>query len=279
MNVRWLVEDYAHSQDLSPLYATLEAHDVPYDKLPKLSTSGDIRALLGRYHERDCVLFYGSLDTAGAIYKKGPWTPGVYYNIDAYNCTSYYPALGKHLLNAEYVMLPFGELERRKEELFAWVGEDRKIFLRPDVGYKTFTGSVIPKVKFEHEIGLMALSPKITERSLVIAARPRPIQQEWRFVVCDGKIVTGSQYMLNGVVRAEGTYTDDAAAFAEEMANLYQPERVFVLDVCRSEGEHKVMEVGCFSCAGLYNCDLGEVVEQVSKTAWDEWCKIYRDFE
>jgi hypothetical protein len=31
------------------------------------------------------------------------------------------------------------------------------------------------------------------------------------------------------------------------------------------------MEIGCFSCAGLYECDKDVIIEEVSRVAIKEW--------
>jgi hypothetical protein len=93
----------------------------------------------------------------------------------------------------------------------------------------------------------------------------KTILKEWRFVVYKGEIVTGSLYHdfsktdepLSLPCEDEG-----ALEYAKEMAKLYSPEDMWILDICSVRGgEYKIMEIGCFSFAGLYGCDLGKVVD------------------
>ena len=62
---------------------------------------------------------------------------------------------------------------------------------------------------------------------------------------------------------------------AQEAANLYNPDRCWTIDVAKTEfGTYKVLEIGCFSCAGLYGNNLEKVVKAVSLAALDEWKEL-----
>jgi len=49
------------------------------------------------------------------------------------------------------------------------------------------------------------------------------------------------------------------------------PESVYTLDICESEGELYVWELGSFSCAGEYACDLSAIVEFGAKAASEDY--------
>jgi hypothetical protein len=46
---------------------------------------------------------------------------------------------------------------------------------------------------------------------------------------------------------------------------------VYTIDICESEGELYVLELGSFSCAGEYACDLSAIVEFGAKAAWFDY--------
>ena len=47
-------------------------------------------------------------------------------------------------------MLPYGELKRKKDYLFKLFGDNDFIFVRPDSGFKTFTGDVVNYNNYEN---------------------------------------------------------------------------------------------------------------------------------
>jgi hypothetical protein len=48
-------------------------------------------------------------------------------------------------------------------------------------------------------------------------------------------------------------------------AEARRPDDVFMLDVCESGGELRLVELNGFICSWLYACDLAAVVERVSR--------------
>jgi hypothetical protein len=92
------------------------------------------------YPQGACVVFHGSIALATRIADDALWQPGAWFTRENYNCSTYYCHLAPFLLNADYVMLPFGELRRRKQFLFDHFASDGAIFVRPDSVAKSFTG-------------------------------------------------------------------------------------------------------------------------------------------
>ena len=60
---------------------------------------------------------------------------------------------------------------------------------------------------------------------------------------------------------------------------MYSPERVFVLDVCLTNQGYHLLEIGCFSFAGLYGNDLSVVIDNVSAVVADEWLTVNKQTE
>jgi hypothetical protein len=55
-----------------------------------------------------------------------------------------------------------------------------------------------------------------------------------------------------------------------KQVNWY-PELLYTVDICESEGELYILELGSFSCAGEYGCDLSLIVEVGAKAAWEDY--------
>jgi hypothetical protein len=271
MDVKWIIEDDAFPEDTQPTIDALKSNNIDY-QVVKYLPFHNINFVDLDYQKEDCVIFYGSLITAQKLRKQSRWIPGVYYNKDSYDCINYYARLGKHLLNRNYVMLPFGELKRRKEFLYDAVGEDRTVFIRPNRGDKLFTGQLVYKEYFEEDISRFGYN-NIAIDEIVVVSKPYNLLYEWRLVVADNKIITGSQYRENNRVSSSERVPEEVIEFANDIVKLYNPnDRVWILDICQEKNKtYHIMEVGCFSCAGLYYCDRDIIVKEVSRIALEEW--------
>lgn len=216
----------------------------------------------------DPVVVHGSIQFCGMIRRKRPeWN--VFSTLENYSCNIYYPKFGDLLLNNEYAMIPFGDLSRRKDWLFDTFGEQNTIFVRPNSGNKIFTGKVIHKEDWDKDMRLIGFYNPPDEEICVISS-PKNVVDEWRFFISDGKIVTGSQYKdRDKFVENPIPYFGSGirSMRAELVVNSvleqidYNPDKVWSLDICRTrEDNYYVLEVGCFSCAGLYGADTAKLI-------------------
>lgn len=235
------------------------------------------------FDEKSCVVYYGSLEMGYQVRRKSKWIPGLYSSIENYDCTKYYPLFGDYLLNSEYMMVPFGDLQRKKEWLFDHLGIDDAIFIRPNKGNKVFTGKLVYKERFEKDLDLLGFY-NVQPNELCVVCRPYNIGREFRFVIVDNKWVAGSQYKFTNVHEKQIPINTDylshrnAIALVEEvLSNVeYSPDRAWTLDICQTSKETcKVLEVGCFSCAGLYACEYESIIREVSRVALEDWEDFY----
>lgn len=215
-----------------------------------------------------CVVTHADIDLVLRVLDEELWTPGAFANIASFFCSKYFAHLGKYLLNSDYVMLPYAELQRCRDFLFDTLGQDDRLFVRPDSPLKIFTGMTISRSTFDRDFEFMGFYEFPLE-SLVVVSSPKTIVAEWRFVVAGKAVVTGSQY-LDGSEKAARPVSDvNAFNYAQSIvAAGYSPDSVWVLDVCKTEdGEYHLLEIGGFSFAGLYGCDKDAVVKAVSAVA------------
>jgi hypothetical protein len=286
---RWLIEKDVFEDNHDKLVEEIKRQGMEAKIVPYIPFEEKIvEKCLKVYGPDECVIFYGSLNF-GRKLRKGPWVPGVYLNERAFECTSYYPALGHKLIHSNYIMMPYGDLIRRKWDLY-YLLKDDKLFIRPNSGNKEFTGMVVEKNNFEDCIklaGFYDVDPDL----LVVVSNVHPLLKEWRFVIVDKQVISGSLYRQWGkaeTLRA-GTVTrdfvlkyshstheecNDAKAWeaAQRCAETYNPDKCYTIDVAMTEmGTYGILEVGCFSCAGLYGNDLAAVVSKVSEAAEKEW--------
>jgi hypothetical protein len=178
------------------------------------------------------------------------------------------------LLNKNYVMIPLGDLPRRREFLFDTMTSpvNRHLFIRPDRSDKIFTGKAVSEETFDADLRLFNFYDPLPHE-LCIVSTARYIENEWRIVVVDGEVVASSEYGDEQVCGAPS----DVISFAELAISSsgYDPPHAWTLDVCSTaNGNLHVLEVGSFSCASLYACDPEPIVRAVSAAALAEWKEI-----
>ena len=108
-----------------------------------------------------------------------------------------------------------------------------------------------------------------------MVAKPVKIDAEYRFIIADQKVLTGSQYKADRAFEVSPDYPADAALFAELVAHSWQPHPIYVMDVARMvDGNYRLIEIGSVNCAGYYRCNIRLIVEKMTEIAcreWEEW--------
>lgn len=300
MEVKWLIETDVFEDNTDKLIETIKSKGMEVHVVPYIPFSNElVEKCYEIYDSEQCVVFYGSLNFGKKL--KNAWTPGVYLNEKAFECTSYYPYLKDLLLHYKsYIMMPYGDLLLRKDFIFDIMAgfvdsiyDGTQIFIRPNSGTKEFTGFVTTFEDFEKDVELAGFYD-VTPDLLVMVSPAEKLSKEWRFVIVDGKVVSGSLYR-DWTVGADNVGAVDfvrrksksvhelcidlnAWKMAQYGADRYNPDKAWTIDVCKtSTDEYKILEIGCFSCAGMYANDLDVVVGAVSNIALKEW-EEYNEF-
>lgn len=79
----------------------------------------------------------------------------------------------------------------------------------------------------------------------------------------DGKIITASTYRRGSFKYYSDVVDADAIEFAQKMVDIFQLAKCFVIDVCLSGGEWKIVECGSISCAGFYAADMQKLIMSI----------------
>jgi hypothetical protein len=292
MKPKWLFEKDVFENNTDKMIKEvksqgMEAITVPYVPFEYPGTLID--RCYEKYGPEDCVIFYGSINFGRKL--KNAWTPGVYLNEKAYECSSYYPSIKNLLLHYHnFIMLPYGVLKNEKEQVFNRINNS-EIFIRPNSGTKEFTGFVTTEERFEDDVKLAGFYD-VEDNLICLISSAKELIREYRFVVVDGKVISGSEYRdwtlppddynSASLVMKRSKHVNkicedpDAWLIAEECAKRYNPDRAWTIDVARTlRHECAVLEIGCFSCAGMYSNNLEKVIHEVSKSALEEWKEIY----
>lgn len=264
MKPTWVIQTNMDGVDTSKLIGEVLSQDmevkrIEYDMSDLLRIECD---------PEDCVVCYGDIDFVRRIRKTTPFIPGVWCNFENMKCSTYYAYLAEHLLNKQYIMMPVGDLLRRWIEISVeW--DDKSLFIRPDSGAKPFTGFVVNQdEKHRIESLITAIGPE----TLIVVSPEKQIDAEWRFVVCNRKVITGCRYLPD-----ESTFFPRSSfRLAQAIASCkWQPDVCYTVDIAESCGEMYLLEINSFSCAGLYMCDLESTIRAASKAAIDEWGEYY----
>lgn len=260
--VKWLLED-GFDDNIDKLEKEIRNQGFESCKLERKDFYDSI-AISKLFDKHACVIYYGSLGVCYTINRHTSWTPGTYANFEALKCSIYYPIFGDFLLNEDYVIIPHADLYRKKDQLYNFFGKFDKIFMRPDKGTKSFTGQCVYYNDFDSVIDKDSMNT-----DLCVISSPKEIYDEWRFLIVDNNVITGSKYSSD--IKDDQDYFS-ASEFVSKLLNSIKfcPDRAWTLDICKTPVGYKVIEANSFSCAGLYNMDLKKVVSEVSRVALED---------
>lgn len=225
------------------LIRSLERLDLEYEIVKLLPFIDDFEFKT----KRKDVFCFGALKMARIVPKYG-WNPGILMtpNHDYEVYKEYYK---DNLLNYDSKIYKFGDN-------FEFEGEQ---FIRPTLDTKVFTGKVHTIEswkKFRDKQLINGHTTTLTNDTLIQVSKVKNIQKEFRFYIVGGKIITGSLYKEGYFVRYDNIVDEGAKEYCEEMLKIFQLAPAFVMDICLTDGEYKIIECGCINCAGLYKANI-----------------------
>lgn len=187
------------------------------------------------------------------------WTP------KNYECSYYYTKVEiDKLLNGECVFLPWKNLETYGRDLFSFFGNDR-LFIRPNDGGKTFTGTTVGRKYFSRELEIIKSLPSssINPETLVLISNARQLEyKEYRFLILDKKIVSFSDYSSDPYQVGALVPYKDLFSFVKSLD--YTPDWCYTIDVC-VDYQFKVVEYNSGVCAGWYDMDYDKIIKEFNK--------------
>lgn len=285
--VNWVIEKYLFDEYEDRLATAIKNSGAKvyfYDDLCGMTFKEYITS---KFTEKDIVVYHGSLQH-GRQLTHLPIYPGVFMTIDNYECYKYYGYYGDNLLNSKYMMMGLNDVLRNKDKIRSTLLSNNlfipeSVFIRPSNGYKTFAGQLLPFDNFEREFNVLLQSyGGIEPETLVLLSNTQDISEEYRFIVIDGKVISGSLYMDENNMGTYKPYYDkvctnqDAIDFATEMTKLHTPDKAYTIDVCKtSRGDYKLLEINSFNCASMYGNDYDAVVKATNELAINEYKELF----
>jgi len=182
-----------------------------------------------------------------------------------YRCSIYYDPWLPAMLNHDYFLVPWSSLEKHGNDYFETMACD-KLFIRPNSGYKIFTGNYITKKWLSKDLEVIKGLPgnNAEEDTLVLVAPYQEIKSEFRCMMHRSKMVSYSYYsgeeMFGENLEGRLTRYVESAAYN---AN-YFPDTYYTIDVAvLSNGELSIIELNSLFSAGWYDADYEKIVRHI----------------
>lgn len=226
------------------------------------------------FPERSCVVTHGTVEFCRDTEKHygRHWTPGLYFNNHVKYFYRYASHFGDDLLNNDFVIVPYGEFIRRLKTQDDDLFYESSYFVKPESGMKEFVGQVIYTESLDDDLNKLTAHRVVSPETLCVIAAPKSIKAEFRYIICEGKVIAQSEYRWDNVldVRVDTHPTCDALAKKVAEAN-WQADQVYVCDIALTKNNQaKIIEFNAFSSSGLYACDTIAIVKAVSEAAYHE---------
>jgi len=205
-------------------------------------------------------IFHGSLGNAAKLRAKALFEPGSLCDEQHFSYSFIAENYKDFVLSRNVIFTTISDLLSDKSVLSALTKNTRKIFVRPDSPLKEFSGRVLDSENltpshFDYGFYHSDLNLRIA------VCEYQEIEKEYRFVCVGGKVVTGSEYLAEGRRGLCVSQNSEALSFASEIARAgKQQDFAYIIDVCKSGGEMRLVELNPFSGADLYCCDAEKII-------------------
>lgn len=147
-------------------------------------------------------------------------------------------------------------MEAIRKERFSF---EYPTFIKPYDTEKFFTGVVLESPEDFDKLQLSTSFVEDPEQEKVFAAEYKKIEEEIRFFIIGGKVITASRYKIKGErVYKEITPPHPAWIQAEYLVKTFNPHQLnkgYVMDLGLVADQWKIIELNDMGSAGLYMCD------------------------
>lgn len=244
---------------------------VDYDLYKSISEQYDMVADFGDDYDT-VYINYGSIQFCEELKKYGYGEGNIGLN-GTTKCTSYMSFLPQDLfLNKNAIFITWGMFKQRKE---FYKNNYREIFIRPNSGFKTFSGQPILTEDIDDHINTLDQISSVTNDTLIMVNESLNIGREFRFIIAGNKVVAGTGYNHKNKIKDNNwpEYCEDFANMVatEIIGNYYYIDEAYTMDICILNEQPKIVEFNSFSSAGIYHADVDKVVEAVSEISLKDY--------
>jgi hypothetical protein len=258
--VTWVLEANVFSEKcFDEMVAHLKSRGVSYHIVKVIpfvhEIDGKVPELTGP------VVVYGSIG-AQKIAQRHGWTPGVWTDLVRFSEAEADKHLGDLMLNHNANLVQFSAVS---DYLKLFYHPEAPFFIKPNTDTKEFAGTTMLPSEFEAWKDKMLSIGYLDDNDFPVVVSPaKTLGCEWRCVVVNGEISSASLYRQYQRVMAERHILPEVAALVKETMKKYQPAPVYVIDVAQVGDEFKVVEFNTFNSAGLYECDVGKIIDDIN---------------
>ena len=211
------------------------------------------------------AIFHGSLQNARMIHERKLFQPGAFYHDECYDYSFACRNFPGFILNQKCVFTTIRDFLGDPVLIDDVAGVAGGFFTRPDSPLKHFSGRVLSKVGLTKESFDYGFYHDDLDLRIAVSEK-RAIDREWRFVCVDHRVITGSEYIAKSRTGVRQVSVDSTWEYAQNIADQKLiPDKVYVVDVCLSEGQYKLLEFNPFSGADLYCCDAELLIEKIKE--------------
>lgn len=225
--------------------------------------------------KEDCVVCYGSINMALWLMQKN--LSICWFDRKSLDCISYYSYWGDYITQREYGMYTWLELKRLYYTIYHKFSINDDMFIRPCNSIKTFTGAIIPRLKFNDWYKQTEECYNPSSDMLVVVAEPQRIIGEWRFVIVENKVITYSKYTNIDLPNEHDSQDMALNEFVQKViTDNWSPDNAYTLDICQTDdGWYSLLEIGSVNTSALYNCDCKLYFEAINSLAIKEWNDLW----
>lgn len=176
-------------------------------------------------------------------------------------------------LSNNHKMLNKNSLQMKVKDIFEKfkdVDDNEDWFIRPLRDLKEFNGTVANVKEIKRWMNsVYSGNFDFSEDTDVVIAPVQKLYNECRFFIVNGKVVDGSIYRQNGLLRS--LHIDDISIInqAQELADIWLPHRTCVMDIALTDEGFKIIEFNTFNCTGFYDNDVNKIVKAVTDSFGD----------
>jgi hypothetical protein len=260
--MRWVIQsDIYEEENYQKLLDTLYSFNLEYSVHKAVPFIGVIEPDLDLPPETK-VIVMGSYSLARHARNRG-WKPGAF--VDNLDFEIQHKHWGDRMLNGDAKIYKFGEIPFQYEPFF----------MRPVLDTKTYTGVVVDWGQYETWRDNMRRMPEANDpvndplsvsvhtlEDTTMVCRKKKIFTETRTWVIDGEVKTCSGYKMGTIKRYTSPEQVDQHIidYANACAQLWSPNRAYVMDIAETDEGLKIVEVNNLNSAGWYRCDMQKLV-------------------
>jgi hypothetical protein len=174
------------------------------------------------------------------------------------------------LLNEEFIMMPFKQVERSKAVLERCFG--KQVFMRPDSSGKCFSGVSLHLEDLEQEMFALRQIHSVDPEELVVIAPHKDLpEEEFRFWLIDGVAYSPAGYMFDQPHKKAGPCPANIQEAAHTLANhLETINNAVVADFVATPDGPKLVELNGISTSGFYpDMNLSQIIDALKTLMMD----------